>query len=693
MSNDITAIPEQDRNVLFAIIASRLNFVNAHQIGDAFKSLDDDKNTDLGKILVSMGHISEENRALISPLVEVEIAEHKGDVNATLASFGGDDILESIGGIYIDDDGEVRSVEMSDTHSSSPKDTQQAKESVERVTREHTGRYKFKSEYGKGGIGRVLLVFDEHIGRDVALKELLGQRVDGTTDGATKRKFTSKAMIRFLREARITGQLEHPGIVPVYEVGERKDGSYYYTMKLVRGVTLHDKIRAADSLFERLMLLSNVLGLCQAMAYAHDKGVIHRDIKPQNIMVGEFGETVVLDWGLAKAKDAPDERAEDIAEGLKLIKMHPADKTIAGSPLGTPSFMSPEQAQGLLNEVDEKSDVWSLGGVLYEVLTGRPPFTGDTAYEVMGKVMKDPVTPVREIEPGAPAELIAICEKCLEKDRDKRYKDAEELAKDLARFQAGGLVSAYDYSMGELVRRWVKKRWPVLATASVGLIILVIVAAVSFARIRTERNLAVEQKKIAEKNEKIAHEQRNLAEQREIEAHRNLAQAYYQYGVRAENEKRFMDARVYYAKSLALQGPAEARDGLFREAGSPIRIILDQSLSGHEGRVWTTDFSSDDNLVATGSCKLLEGQFCSEGEVKIWSADTGKPQKTLTGHEGHIWSVSFVPGTQKIITGAEDNVVRVWSLDTGKVIQVLEGTQRPGPGGGCFVRWEFSGFG
>jgi len=220
MTGDITAVPEHDKNVLFAIIASRLKFVTPREIADAYKSLGSEKEGDLGEILVSMGHITEETRALISPLVEVEIAEHRGDVNATLASFGGDDIFESFGGLEVSDEGS------SFTETSEPEDKDsskegQAKKSVERVTREHSGRYKFKKEYGKGGIGRVLLVFDEHIGRDVALKELLGQRVDGSENGATKRKFTSKAMIRFLREARITGQLEHPGIVPLNELREK----------------------------------------------------------------------------------------------------------------------------------------------------------------------------------------------------------------------------------------------------------------------------------------------------------------------------------------------------------------------------------------------------------------------------------------------------------------------------------------
>ena len=205
----------------------------------------------------------------------------------------------------------------------------------------------------------MLAVFDEHIGRDVALKELL-------------RNDTNRVAMRFLREARVTGQLEHPNIVPVYEIGRRPDGALYYTMKLVKGLTLAAALKKCRSLSDRLALLPHFHDLCNAVAYAHHRGVIHRDLKPENVMVGEFGETVVLDWGVAKVRGTADLPAEG-GEGMD------SGGTLAGTVLGTPAYMSPEQAGGEVENIDERSDVWGLGAVLFRSSqvtrrsTGRAP--------------------------------------------------------------------------------------------------------------------------------------------------------------------------------------------------------------------------------------------------------------------------------------------------------------------------------
>ena len=168
---------------------------------------------------------------------------------------------------------------------------------------ETSGRYKHVSDFAQGGMGRILLVHDQQLRRSVALKELLPHSPPSGPQGeGAPHKYPASSAARFLQEARLTGQLEHPSIVPVYELGRRQDGTLYYTMRLVKGKTLSEALRECHSLSERLGLLSNFLDLCQAIAYAHSRGVIHRDIKPENVVVGDFGETVVLDWGLAKAR-------------------------------------------------------------------------------------------------------------------------------------------------------------------------------------------------------------------------------------------------------------------------------------------------------------------------------------------------------------------------------------------------------
>ena len=505
---------------------------------------------------------------------------------------------------------------------------------LSRITAEDPGRYEVQSEFGRGGIGRVLLALDQHLGREVAVKELL-------------RGAEGDASVRFLREARITGRLEHPGIVPVYELGRRGDGSLYYTMKLVRGDTLSDRIAAATGLPDRLRLLPHFLDLCQAIAYAHDQGVLHRDLKPQNVMVGKFGETVVLDWGLAKVKGVADARAGDLEAASRLMKEAGAFDTAQGRLLGTPAYMAPEQAEGLIDQVDERSDVWSLGAILYEILAGRRAYDGTNAWEVVGKVLHETPAPIATIEPAAPRELIAIVEKCLTRDRARRYQDAGELAEDVARFQSGGLVSAYDYSMATLVKRWVKKRWPVLATAATALAVLIVVGIFSFISIRNQRNIAVQQ--------------RALAERREKEANQNLAEAYVQYGLQAEKGNRWNDARLLFARALALAGRENARSGLYREAVRPRRVLLRKTIKTDQLENFPVAVSPDGKIIVTGGCQQIEKRRCLAGVAQVWNAQSGEQVGQLNGPTDMVSAVAFAPDGKSVAVGSWDGSARVFS--------------------------------
>ena len=349
-------------------------------------------------------------------------------------------------------------------------------EGLDFVVPEMPGRYVAAGlpELGRGGIGRVLAFEDQVLGRTVALKELHGEATSGAVDTRT----SVEQEARFLREARLAAQLEHPAIVPIYEAGRRVDGSLYYTMRRIEGRTLAEALGAAQGLDGRLKLMPHLIALAHALAYAHSRDVIHRDIKPQNVMVGRFGETYLLDWGLARLKARPQRTsgetasAPDITGGLQL------------GAVGTPSYMSPEQAAGKTQLLDERTDVWGLGAVLYEALTGRPPYLGVNALDCIQHILTDDVLPVRELEPAAPPDLVAVCEKALQRDPARRYRTAGELAADLQAWLEGRTVSAREYSSVQLAARLIKRN--ALSFSVVGALLLTLLGSAAFFTTRLE---------------------------------------------------------------------------------------------------------------------------------------------------------------------------------------------------------------
>jgi eukaryotic-like serine/threonine-protein kinase len=291
-------------------------------------------------------------------------------------------------------------------------------------------RYVLDHEIARGGMGRVFEGRDVRLQRTVAIKMLRAQ------DAAL--------VARFEREVKLAARLQHPGVVPVYDAGFWPGGEPFLVMKLVLGQSLARVIRDADTRADRLALLPHVIAAAEAIAYAHDQGIVHRDLKPSNILVGAFGETVVVDWGLAK-----DLRASEAAEpeGEAAARLVPGD-TAAGAIVGTPSYMPPEQAAG--QPVDRRADVYALGAILHYVLAGTPPAQA---------------TPLAKLEPGLSPDLLAIVNKALTADVAGRYPSAFELADDLKRFAGGQLVAARAYSPGARVVRLVARHPLAVGTA------------------------------------------------------------------------------------------------------------------------------------------------------------------------------------------------------------------------------------
>jgi len=351
-------------------------------------------------------------------------------------------------------------------------------------------RYRIVGEVGRGGLGRVYHARDLYLDRQVAVKELIDPG--------------EPAQRRFVREALITARLQHPSIVPIYDAGQSVEGPFY-AMKLVAGRSLADALAETKTLDQRLALLPSVIAVADAMAYAHSERIIHRDLKPQNVLVGDFGETVLIDWGLAKdlnAKDAPSAGPYRAASA--------STETMDGAVMGTPAFMAPEQAVAG-EDVDERADVYALGSMLYFLGAGVPPHGGRSIDEILVKVVAGDVLPLREREPRIPVDLAAIVTKAMAHDPAKRYRTARELSDDLHKFQTGKLVGAKTYTAGERVRRWLRRNRRIVAVAGVALAILVGYGGWSLQQIFAERQRAEDQAARAVASANEAAKQRDAA--------------------------------------------------------------------------------------------------------------------------------------------------------------------------------------
>ena len=328
---------------------------------------------------------------------------------------------------------------------------------------------------GRGGMGRIIIARDRRLGRMVALKEIL--------DDSLRE--------RFEREIRVTARLDHPNIVTIHEAGRWPDGAPFFAMRWIDGESLASRLASLATWAERAALVPSLVAAAQAIAYAHGQRVVHRDLKPANILIGPYGETVVIDWGLAIDLD---EHAERTTSGLS----------------GTPHYMAPEQALG--DPPDPRMDVYALGATLYHVITGAPPYTGSLE-AVLESLLRGPPKPITAHVPDAPADLVAVVTKAMEHDPARRYPDAQSLADDLARFVAGQLVSVRLPPLRERIARWVRRHRAVVAVAAVALVAVAALGVWSLG----ERDRAA-------RNEHAAHREKAQNERHAHRLHRALAQ-------------------------------------------------------------------------------------------------------------------------------------------------------------------------
>ncbi len=336
-------------------------------------------------------------------------------------------------------------------------------------------RFAETGELGRGGMGRVVEALDRALGRPVAIKQSLATSGSG--------------LARFEREVRITAQLQHPSVIPILDVGRDSDGNPFYIMRKIEGEPLATRVDGAPTVRDRLALVASLLGAIDAAAYAHAKRIVHRDIKPWNILLGPFGETLLIDWGIARELDGNDDDPGDAAE-----EPQPA-LTRVGAIQGTPGFLAPEQARG--EPIDERADVYSLGATLYYILAGKVPFGLDATVAIERAAAN--ATPDFAVIPAeVPPELTAIAIKAMAALPQARYANAGELAVDVRRFLSGQLVAAHDYTVRERVTRWLRRHRVAAAVGGLALLAIAIVSILSLQQVFRDRDLAREARTLAE---------------------------------------------------------------------------------------------------------------------------------------------------------------------------------------------------
>lgn len=389
-------------------------------------------------------------------------------------------------------------------------------------------RFRVLREHAKGGLGKVSVAEDLELHREVAFKEIQRSYADD-----------EEARNRFLLEAEITGGLEHPGIVPVYGLGTHADGRPYYAMRFIRGRSMQQAIEhyfrsgreGADPGAQQLefrQLIRRFIDVCNAIDYAHNRGILHRDLKPSNVMLGDYGETLVVDWGIAKAVSVPGSLFKDSMEPLRPQTTGDSSQTMMGVAIGTPQFMSPEQAHGKLNELGPASDVYSLGATLYCLLTGVAAFTSRELSTVLKQVKGGTFPPPIQVNPTLPKPLNAICLKAMALIPALRYGSARALAEDIEHWLADEPVVAYEENRWERISRWVRHNQVRAQAIGVSVLVVAVVATVATVLIEHSRRAEVQalaKLTIANQNEIAAHQKEILAKKEAVQRSTDARQA------------------------------------------------------------------------------------------------------------------------------------------------------------------------
>lgn len=702
-----------DYNLLFGILAAQLDFLTHDNLTKGLRDWLENRQQPLGELLVERGSLTAEHLSLLEPLVEAYTQHHGGNIQQSLAALiSVEGFHESLAQIddpdlnaslatlshlpSMQDGGVLTSAASTDLSRGPIADIEQSKASVDRFEtsiEEDTPpetttfkaafgpRFRILRPHAEGGLGKVSVALDSELQREVAFKEIKARYAD---DPATR--------ARFLVEAEVTGGLEHPGIVPVYGLGHFPDGRPFYAMRFIRGQSLQDSVKAFHSKRkdtneefigsrEFRDLLNRLIDVCNAIQYAHDRKVLHRDLKPDNIMLGNYGETLIVDWGLAKAVGSGGTE-EDLGLEQPIVPTSGSGSapTRMGTAIGTPQYMPPEQASGDLHQLGPRSDIYSLGATLYEVLAGEPPLAGARIDEVLQRVAAGQVPSPRTVRSNIPPQLEAICCKAMSLRSENRYSSARQMANDLEAWLSDEPVTALREPLWTRSRRWMRKHQTMVNTtiastllAIMGLTVLAIVVAgknselagansdliESNAKERQSSKLAANNALQAKKQQELA--ERQTARLRDESARRNVVRAWREFD--SDNSQlalMYMGSSIDELQSTNMTNLTEQQKADFR-----IYVAQFNSIYQHHplARCWPGSrfaaYSADSSRVVT--CEAT-------GHVSVWDAETNRLVWDVKTHQGAGTYAAFDPTGNFVVCGSHIGEVSVLNIERQEVV-------------------------